>query len=124
MMVKLAVLNDVDDAFLVVSCHVPVFFRTRVTKSLSSCRDPSHLTLALCAPFEFLSFVLTFLNRLCYIRATARNSAISLSSLLLEVSRSLGFSEGFSTHLSHLRSSLCRISTVFDFSLHMSQVCI
>ena len=59
-MVKLAVLNDVDDAFLLVSCYVPVFFKTRVTKSLSSCRDPSHLTLTLCSPFEFLSFILTF----------------------------------------------------------------
>ena len=83
MMVRLAVLNDVDDAFLYVSCHVPVFFKTRVTKSLSSCRDPSHLILTLCSPFEFLSFILTFPNRLLYIRPTARNSAISFSSLIL-----------------------------------------
>ena len=123
-MVRLAVLNDVDDAFFLVSCHVPVFHKTSVTVSLSSCRDPSYLTLTPCFPFDFLSFILTFPNRLLYIRATARKSAISFSSLLVEVSRFPGFCVEFSTHLSHLRSSLWRISTVFYFSLQISHVCI
>ena len=123
-MVRLAVLNYVDDPFLLVSCHIPIFFKTRVTKSLSSCRDPSHLTLTFCSPFAFLSFILTFASRLLYIGLTARNSTISFSSLLLEVSRSLGFSIRFLTHLSHLRSSLCHISTVFGFSLLISHICI
>ena len=122
MMVKLAVLNDVDDTFLLVSCHVPVFFKTRVTKSLSYCRDPSHLTLTLCSPFEFLSFILTFLNRLRYIRATARNSAASLSSLLLEVFDLLVFLKGFrhTCHISCLHFAVFLLYSTSPYICHRS----